>query len=733
MNSQFPKYFNANRRQVLAGSAAMAVTLMTSGLIVGFRWGEGRAKAEPLAEDGQFAPNAFVRVAPDNSVTVIAKHIEFGQGVHTGLATILAEELDADWSQIKIESAPADADRYNNLNWGKAQGTGGSSSIANSYKQLREAGATARVMLVSAAAMAWQVSSSEITVDKGVIRHAGSGKSATLGDMALAASELSPPDSVTLKDPKDFKLIGRDVPRKDSRDKCAGVTKYTIDLVLPGMLTAVIARPLRFGAVVKSFDATAAKAIPGVVDVVQVPAGVAVLAKGFWAARNGRDALKIEWDESKAETRGSNDLFAEYRALLDTPGVVAVKQGDADAALSKAAKVIEAVYEFPYLAHAPMEPLDCVASRQPDRLDVWSGSQMQTTDQAVAAAVAGLTPSQVFIHTQFAGGSFGRRATPTADMTAEAVSIVKAIGGKAPVKLIWTREDDIQGGRYRPIYVHKVRAGLDADGNVVAWKQTIVGQSIMAGTPMAAHMVKDGVDVTSVEGAANLPYGVSSLSVDLHTTTVGVPVLWWRSVGSSHTAYAIETMIDELAEAAGQDPVAFRLKLLKDHPRHAAVLQLAAEKAGWSSPAPAGVARGVAVHESFGSYVAEVAEVRLVAGKIKVDRVVCAVDCGVAVNPSIIRAQMEGGIAYGLGAILHNAVTLKEGRVEQSNFHDYLPLRINEMPKVEVHIVPSAAEPKGVGEPGVPPIGPAVANAVYKLTQRRVRTLPFARHQFPAA
>jgi isoquinoline 1-oxidoreductase beta subunit len=722
MNSKISGRLSASRRQVVMGGAAMA-----AGLVVGFRW--TLAGAAPLTGNGVFAPNAFVRVAPDNSVTVIAKHIEFGQGVFTGLATILAEELDADWSQIKVEAAPADASRYNNLLWGETQGTGGSSSIANSYGQLRKAGARARAMLVRAAARAWKVPAGEIGVEGGVLSHKGSGKKASFGEMALAAAKLRQPRKVKLKDPKDFRLIGRNVPRVDSRDKCTGAAKYTIDLAMPGMLTALIARPPWFGGKVESLDATAARATPGVVDVVEVPAGVAVLAKGFWAAKNGRDALKIKWDGFEAEKRGSAEIIAGYRALLDKPGASAAARGDAEAALAGAARVVEAVYEFPYLAHAPMEPLDCVVKLEPDRLDVWLGSQMPTGDQATAAAVAGLPVEKTFIHTQYAGGSFGRRATPNSDVTAEAVSIVKAIGGKAPVKLIWTREDDIRGGRYRPVYAHKIRAGLDARGKVIAWKQTIVGQSIMSGTPMEAGMVKKGVDATSVEGASNMPYAIPNLAVDLHSPDVGVPVLWWRSVGSTHTAYAIETMIDELAEAAGQDPVAFRAALLKDDPRHLGVLRLAAEKAGWSSPAPGGVARGVAVHESFDSYVAEVAEARLVAGKVKVERVVCAVDCGVAVNPRIIKAQMEGGIAYGLGAILHGAITLKEGAVEQSNFHDYPPLRMDEMPKVEVHIVPSAEKPTGVGEPGVPPIGPAIANAVYRLTKQRVRTLPFALHQ----
>ena len=716
----------ADRRQFLKGSAAAG-----AGLVIGFHL--GRMPASAGTADSAFAPNAFVRIAPDSTVTVIAKHLEMGQGAYTGLATLVAEELDADWEQVRVESAPADATRYNNLQWGPTQGTGGSSAIANSFKQMRQAGATARALLVEAAAQDWGVAAAEISVDKGRLSHKASGKSAAFGDLAVKAAKLEPPKDVELKDPKDFKLIGKDVRRTDSRAKSRGQAMFTIDMALPGMLTAVIARPSRFGGKVKSFDASEAKAVKGVVDVVEVPRGVAVLAKGFWPAKLGRDALEIEWDETAAETRSSDAILAEYKALAKTPGKTVRKEGDAAKAIAGAAKVVEAAYDFPFLAHAPMETLDCVVKLSSDACEVWSGSQLQTVDQATAAAVAGLKPEQVKVHTLFAGGSFGRRATPIADMTAEAVSIAKAIGGRAPVKLIWTREDDIQGGRYRPIYHHTLKAGLDADGKVVGWQHRIIGQSILAGTPFEPMLVKDGIDATSVEGAQNLPYAIPNLELDLHTTKVGVPVLWWRAVGSTHTAYSTEAFIDELAEAAGQDPVAFRRALLKDYPRHLGVLDLAAEKAGWGQKPPEGVARGVAVHESFKSYVAQIADVRLTEDGLKVERVVCAVDCGVAVNPDVIKAQMEGGIGFGLGAILHDEITLEDGRVEQSNFHDYVSLRINEMPKVEVHIVPSDADPTGVGEPGVPPIGPAVANAVYRLTGKRIRALPFARHELKEA
>jgi isoquinoline 1-oxidoreductase beta subunit len=708
----------SRRRFLQAGAAAGA------GLLVGFDLPPGRAIAQPA---GVLAPNAFVRVAPDNTVTLVAKHIEMGQGAFTGLATILAEELDADWSQMRVESAPADASRYNNLLFGPMQGTGGSTSVPNSWDQLRRAGAMARAMLVAAAAREWSVPADEVRVARGVLSHAGTGRRATFGDLAAKASVLPPPVDVKLKDPKDFTLIGRRLPRLDGRPKTDGSARFTIDVYLPDMLTALIARPPRFGARVRSFDRAAALQVKGVTDVVQVPAGVAVLARSTWAARKGRQALRIDWDETGAETRGSDELFAAYRGLAGQPGARARRDGDPAAAIAGAARVLEAVYEFPYLAHAPMEPLDCVIRLAPDGCEVWAGSQLPTIDQAVVARVVGLPPDRVRIDTLLAGGSFGRRATPDADVAAEAASIAKAIGGRQPVKLLWTREDDITGGRYRPLYVHRLRAGLDTAGRIVGWEHRIVGQSILKGTPFEG-LVKDGIDPTSVEGATDLPYDIPHVGVELHTTEVGVPVLWWRSVGSTHTAFSTETFLDELAQATYQDPVDFRRALLKRHPRHLGVLELAAQKAGWGRPLPSGRARGVAVHESFSSVVAHVAEVSLGPdGLPRVERVVCAVDCGIAINPDAIRAQMEGGLGYGLAGALWSEITLVQGRVQQSNFDTYRPLRIEDMPEVEVHIVPSTAAPTGVGEPGVPPIAPAVANALFHLTGQRVRRLPFAR------
>lgn len=718
-----PLDLEISRRDLLKAGAAGALT-------IGFHWaGAGRAlAAEPVAN---LAPNAFVRIGHDDSVVVIAKHVEMGQGSYTGLATVLAEELDADWAKVTVEGAPADAKRYNNLNWGPVQGTGGSSAMANSWMQLRQAGAAARAMLVSAAAQQWKVPESEITVSKGVVGHAASKRTARFGELVAAAGKLDVPASPKLKDPKDFVLIGKRAPRKDSMAKTTGKAKFTQDVQLPGMLVAVVAHPPRFGAKVKSFDATAAKQVKGVNDVVAIDSGVAVLAKGYWAAKKGRDALKIEWDESGAMDQGSPELLAEYALLLDKPGMVATDKGDAAAAIKGAAKVVKADFRFPFLAHAPMEPMNCVIQLKADGAEVWNGEQFQTMDQAAIAATLGLKPEQVKINMLFAGGSFGRRACPASDYPVECARIVKAIGGRAPVKLVWAREDDMRAGYFRPLYVHRVEAALDTAGKPIAWRQRIVGQSILAGTPFEPMLVKNGIDSTSVEGASDLVYDMPNLHVDLHSPHKAVPVLWWRSVGHTHTGYSTEVMIDELAVAAGQDPVAFRLGLLEHHPRHRGVLALAAEKAGWSRPLAAGKpgekrGRGVAVVESFNTYVAEVAEVTVKDdGSFSVDRVVCAVDCGIAINPDVIRAQMEGGIGFGLSAALHGAITLKAGAVEQSNFHDYQVLRLNEMPKVEVHIVPSGEAPTGVGEPGVPPIAPAVANAIAAATGKRLYELPF--------
>jgi isoquinoline 1-oxidoreductase beta subunit len=685
----------------------------------------GGGKALGQTAGNQPNPTAFVRIGSDNTVTVIIKHLDKGQGVTTGLPTIVAEELDADWAQMRAEFSPANVQLYNNTLLGPIQGTGGSTSVANSWLQLRKAGAAARAMLVAAAVDAWKVPAEEITVEKGVLKHK-SGKSGTFGEFAEAAARQPVPPEVKLKDPKEFKLIGTKIHRIDSNIKTDGSAIYSLDIRRPGAAVAVLMRPPRFGGKVKSVDASAAKTVKGVLDVVTIPQGVAVLAESTWLAIKGREALKVEWDDSGAEMRSSADMAADYKRLASNPGAPAAKAGDVDAALKSSGKKLEAEFFFPYLAHAPMEPLNCTIEMGADGgIDIYAGSQFQTVEQGTVAAILGTTPDQVRIHSTWAGGSFGRRATPNADYIAEAASILKASGGKRPIHLVWTREDDIKGGRYRPMFYHAIEAALDPNGGIAAWKHRIVGQSFARGTPFEAVMFKNGVDVMAVEGVADLPYSVPNRYVEWHDAPSPVTTLWWRSVGHTHTAHAVEVMIDELAHAAGQDPVAFRIPLLKEHPRHVAVLKLAAEKGGFGEKLPPGKGRGIAVHESFHTFVAMVADVTVDGGKVKVDRIVAAVDCGIAVNPDMIVAQIEGGSGYGLGAALRNQITLDKGVVEQANFDTYEPLRISDMPKVEVHIVPSTESPTGVGEPGVPPVAPAVSNAIFAATGKRLRSLPF--------
>ena len=705
--------FTPSRRAFIAGS----------GLVIGVALAPkafaGLIKGDPADVEGPHqALNAFVRVSPDGTVTVLSKHLEMGQGPYTGLTTIVAEELDADWSQMRVAAAPADDELYANLAFG-LQGTGGSTSIANSYEQLRKAGATARAMLVAAAADEWGVPAEEITVESGVVRHAASGNESGFGPLADKAATMAPPAEPKLKDPADFVLIGKDRPRLDTRSKTNGTAIFTLDVDADDMLIALVAHPDHFGATVKSFDDSAARAVPGVVDVKEIPQGVAVFAENTFAALKGRAALTIEWDLSNAETRSSAEIVADYRALFDEPGMEATDEGDVEAALGADGVTLhEAEIIFPFLAHAPMEPLDAVLIPTEDGgIDCYNGSQFPGQDKAAIADVCGVDPSKVSINVQLAGGSFGRRAQFGSPYMREAAEVFRASGMARPVKHMWTREDDIRGGFYRPIYLHKLKGGIDADGHIVGWDQVIAGQSIM-------H--KDDIDETSVEGASDLPYAIPNLRVFSHNTEVAVPVLWWRSVGHTHTGFAVETFIDELLDMAGKDPVEGRLALLKDHPRETAVLKRAAEMADAAGPAPDGRVRGVAVHKSFNTYVAEVAEVSIGEnGAPRVHNVWVAVDSGVVVNPNIIAAQMEGGVGFGLGAVLFDEVSLGQGgKVEQSNFHDYRSLRIHEMPHVEVAMIPSTEPPTGVGEPGVPPIGPAVANAWRRLTGQAVRQLP---------
>ena len=713
------KTIEPSRRDLVVGA-----TLVGGALMVGCSPAD-LLSAGAKTNVGAFGP--FIKIAADGAVTVISKHIEFGQGNHAGLAAIVAEELDADWSRVAVEQAPANAKLYANLGMG-AQGTGGSSAISNSWEQLRKAGAGARAMFVQAAADKWNVPPAQITVKDSVVSH-GSGKSAGFGELLADAAKVTPPASPALKDPKTFTLIGTDrVRRKDSLVKSTGAARFTQDVQEPDMLVAMVAHAPAFGAKVKSFDATAARKVPGVVEVYQIPTGVAVVANSTWAAQKGRDALKVEWDNAKVEKRNSDQIMAEFQAAGAGKGPKALKwvpfdsRGDASNADGE---TFEATYDFPYLAHATMEPMNAVARVKGNSVTMSFASQIPTIDQLNAAKIVGTLPGAVKIETLFAGGSFGRRGNFQSDYSAEAVHIAKKVGKGRPVKLVWTREDDMRAGYFRPIAHHNVKVTLDKDGYPAVWRHRVVTQTLMKGSPMPQ---KGDLDATAVEGALGSPYLKATPIVDaqLALPDVGVPVLWWRSVGATHTAYVMEHTIDQLARKAGKDPAEYRRVLYTraGAKRHLAVMDLAIAKAG---PAPKGVARGLAVHESFGSVVAQIADVDLNGAEPRVRRVVTAIDCGVAVSPNQVAAQMEGGTCYGLSAALYGEVTVKDGAVQQTNFDSYRVLRMNESPTVETYILPSGNAPSGVGEPGTPVIGPAVANAMLAAGKPATYRLPFVR------
>jgi isoquinoline 1-oxidoreductase beta subunit len=705
------------RREFVRTGAAMGGGLLVS-LYARLPVGTSGALA---AEEKDFALNAFVRIGTDESVTVISAHSEMGQGVYTSLPMLLNEELQADWSRIRVEAAPVDK-VYNHPVFGM-QMTGGSTTSPAEWERYRKMGATARVMLVEAAAAKWGVEASTCRVENGVVIHASTNKRATYGSLANAAARLTPPANVPLKNPKDFTLVGKLTLRLDTPSKTNGTARFGLDVILPGMLTAVVARPPVFGGKVARLDAREALKVPGVKAVEQVPSGVAVIAERFWPAKLGREKLIIEWDLGPNAGLSTEKMLRDFRETALKPGAIAKKTGDPAGALKAAAKTVTAEYDVPYLAHAMMEPLNCVVDLRRDSCEIWTGTQFETVDRANAAHAAALPAESVLIHTMLLGGGFGRRANPNSDFVVEAVHVAKI--AKAPVKVLWTREDDLRGGWYRPMWHDRFVAGLDENGDPVAWTHTIVGQSIMQGTLFESFGIKDGIDSASVEGAADLLYGMPNLQVDLHTPKIGVPVQWWRSVGHSHTGFSVEAFFDEVAHAGGKDPYELRRKLLANQPRMKAVLELVAQKANWGSKLPPGVGRGMATHFSFDSYVAQVVEASVgKGGAVRVHRVVCALDCGLVINPDTVRAQIEGGIIFGLTAALKTEITLKDGRVEQGNFDDYQMLRIFESPEIEVHIVPSGENPTGVGEPGVPPVAPALANAIFAATGKRVRRLP---------
>jgi isoquinoline 1-oxidoreductase subunit beta len=722
----------ASRRELIVGAA-----LVGGSLLVGCSPADIMGSGAPKTDFGAFGP--FIKIDADGAVTVMNKHQEMGQGNHAGLSAIVAEEMDADWSTVKVQHSKANAKVYANSLMG-VQGTGGSTAIANSWMQLRNAGATARAMFVQAAADSWKVPASEIKVKDGVVSHA-SGKSAHFGDLLAEAAKVKPPASVKLKDPKDFTLIGTDrVRRKDSLIKSTGQAKYTQDVYLPDMLTAVVAHPPRFGGKLASFDATEARKVPGVVDVFAIATGVAVVATGVHQARKGRDALKIQWDDSKAEARSSAEMMSDYHKIAKgelTPSedkwAPFNAKGDA-AGQFDGAEVLHATYDFPYLAHATMEPMNCVAQVDGSKCKLTYGAQGHSLDQMAAATVVLNLPGAIDIETLFAGGSFGRRSSWDSDYVVEAVQIAKHVGKFRPVKLVWTREDDMTAGHYRPMAHHSVAVRVGKDGYPAAWRHRIVIQSFAKASPMmASMMVKHNVDSTTVEGAADSPYLEATPVVDAQVFTPRSPVttLWWRSVGATHIAPVMEHTIDQLAARAKIDPVEYRRELYRrageKGKRHLAVLNLAAEKAGWGSKLEDGWTRGVAVHESFGSVVANVCEAKVVNGEPRVRKVTVAVDCGIAIAPDQIRAQMEGGSCYGLSAALYGEISLDKGRPVQTNFDTYRVLRQNEAPLVETHIVPSANPPSGVGEPGTPVIMASLPNALFAATGQPVSRFPLVR------
>jgi len=705
------------RREFLKTGAAVG-----GGLLVSWHMplsGAGVGKAG--AAENQVALNAFVRIGTDESVTVISSHSEMGQGVYTSLPMLLNEELEADWSKIRVEAAPVDK-VYNHPIFGM-QMTGGSTTSPAEWERYRKMGALARTMLVSAAAQQWKVDVASCHVDKGVVLHRATGKRATYGSLATAASQLTAPTEVKLKDAKSFTLIGKPTRRLDTPSKTNGSAQFGLDVSLPGMLTAVVARPPVFGAKVVKVDASETLKVPGVKAVEQVEAGVAVIAERFWPAKVGRDKLVVAWDLGPNAELSTEQMLRDFAEQAKSPGAVAKKTGDPDGALKSAAKTITAEYDVPYLAHAMMEPLNCVVDLRADSCEIWTGTQFETVDRASAAQVAGLPPEKVKINTTLLGGGFGRRANPASDFVREAVQVAKV--AKAPVKVVWTPRRRFEGRLVppdvaRPIYCWprcKWRTGrLDAhDRRPVDYARNAL--RVVHGQKWSGRHLRGR--------RCGFAYGIPNLQVDLHSPKIGVPVQWWRSVGHSHTGFSVEAFLDEVAHAGGKDPYELRRKLLANQPRMLAVLELAAQKANWGAKLPPGVGRGIAGHFSFDSYVAQVVEASVAKdGGVRVHRVVCAVDCGTVINPDTVKAQMEGGIVFGLTAALKTEITLKAGKVEQSNFHDYQMLRIFESPKIEVYIVPSSANPTGVGEPGVPPVAPALTNAIFAITGKRIRRLP---------
>ncbi len=726
--TRLEKRSQIDRRGFLRVSAGAAGGLLVSLYLDVPAFAEEGNQAQPPKV---YPPDTFVHLRPDGKILITVNRLEFGQGVQTSLPMILADEMDADWSHVIAELAPA-ADVYKDPVFG-IQMVGGSGSIAHSFQQYRELGAKSRAMLIAAAADRWHLSPDQCRSENSVVYGPGN-RSARYAELANDAARKPIPEKARLKNPSEFRIIGKKIRRLDSRPKCDGSQKFGLDLDLPGMKTAVVARPPVFGGRVRKFDDKDARAIDGVREVFEIPltkgSGVAVVADRFWTAKQARDRLKIDWDLSGIEHPDSSQLWLKYRELVRTTGNVAVTRGD-ESALERIPRTnrIVAEYEFPYLAHTPMEPLNASVRFNGDRAEAWVPSQFQTMDQMAIAEVLGLRPEQVTFHTEFAGGGFGRRAVIDAHVPREAALIARRFRG-TPIKLIWTREDDVRGGYYRPMHAHRVEIGIGRDGMPAAWRHVIVGQSLVAGTPFESLLIKNGVDETAVEGTADTSYNIPNFHVSAHHPKVNVPVLWWRSVGHTHNAFVMETLIDELATRAKMDPIVYRRRLLKSEAKKLrAALDLMDEKsARWRSSLPGGHAVGISCHESFDTAVACAVDVSIENNRPRIHRATVAVNCGLAVNPLTVESQFQAGLGFGVTQLMaRGAITFKDGRVEQRNFDGYTPPYIVDAPvTVEVHIVPSTDAPTGCGEPPVPVISPAVVNALAKLTGKRYRSLPLA-------
>jgi isoquinoline 1-oxidoreductase beta subunit len=712
-----------SRRSFILGGASAG-----AGLVLGFHlpWDRGANRAW----GGQAAEvNAWIVIRPDDTVIIRVARSELGQGSFTALPMLVAEELECDWSKVRAEYASvAEHLRRNKVYVTFA--TGGSRSIRGSQEFLRQAGAAAREMLIAAAAQRWDVPAAECRAANSVITHRPSGRTVTYGAVAEAASRLTPPTSVTLKDPAQWKLIGQPMKRFDTPDKVMGKPIFGADIALPNMLVAAIRQCPVFGGTPKSYDEAAIRGRPGVRGVVPLRDGVAVVADSWWQAKQAADALPVTWDEGPNGGVSSASILASLRAgLTAQDAAVARRDGDVAAALARAGTVIEAEYFAPFLSHTPMEPMNCTAHVTADRVEVWAPTQNAEATLAAAAEAAGVPPGKVEVHVTFVGGAFGRRG-PFQDFTRQAVAIAKAVG--RPVKLLWSREEDIQHDFYRPVSLARFTAGLDAAGTPIAWQARVAGPSIFAA--LAPQQIKGGLDLSFLDGLHDMPYGIPNVLVEYAMRNTHVPVGFWRSVNHTQNAFFKECFLDEMAHAAGRDPYQFRRGLLAGKRRELDVLDAAARRAGWDQPPPAGVFRGIALNASYGSYAAQVAEVSVSAGgEVRVHRVVCAIDSGYVVNPDTVQAQVEGAIGYALRATLYGEITIKDGRAQQSNFHDNEMLLLAQMPQVEVYPVPSGGFWGGIGEPGVPPLPPAVCNAIFAATGRRIRSLPLKHHDLRRA